>query len=301
MREDVARYVTNGPSCARNKPRRHAPYGRLQTIPVPTKPWHSVSMDLIVKLPVTARGHDSICVFVDRLTKMVHFVPCKEILSAEGFAELYIDHVFRYHGLSKEFISDRDSRFTSEFWKGVTELLGTRLCVSSSFHPQTDGQTKRVNQTLEAYLRRFVSVTLDDWDLLVSRAEFAHNNAFHESVQETPFYLNHGRHPRTHRKFSVSPPHCRKAPTALAVQDRQPVPLRSHKAAGDCRSGGACAARPRTCCGRPRAAGSPGVERQAGLPSSTVLRQVQLPVGAWGGSSPHRPALKTAEATTDRH
>jgi hypothetical protein len=72
----------------------------------------------------------------------------------------------------------------------VTELLGTRLCVSSSFHPQTDGQTKRVNQTLEAYLRHFVSATLNDWDLLLSRAKFAHNNAFHESVQATPFYLN---------------------------------------------------------------------------------------------------------------
>jgi hypothetical protein len=197
MREDVARYVTNCVSCARNKARRHAPYGRLQTIPVPKKPWYSVSMDLIIKLPVTARGHDSICVFVDRLTKMVHFMPCKEKLSAKGFAELYVDNVFRYHGLSEEFISDRDSRFTSEFWKGVTELLGTRLCVSSSFNPQTDGQTERVNQTLEAYLRHFVFATSNDWDLLLSRAEFAHNNAFHESVQATPFYLNHGRHPRT--------------------------------------------------------------------------------------------------------
>jgi hypothetical protein len=139
-------------------------------------------MDLIIKLPVTARGHDSICVFVDRLTKMVHFVPCKEKPSAKGFAELYVDNVFGYHGLSKEFISDRDSRFTSEFWKGVTELLGTRLCVSSSFHPQTDGQTERVNQTLEAYLRHFVSATLNDWDLLLSHAEFAHNNASHEFV-----------------------------------------------------------------------------------------------------------------------
>jgi hypothetical protein len=78
----------------------------------------------------------------------------------------------------------------------VTELLGTRLCVSSSFHPQTDGKTERVNQTLEAYLRHFVTATLNDWDLLLSRAEFAHNNAFHESVQATPFYMNHGRHPR---------------------------------------------------------------------------------------------------------
>jgi hypothetical protein len=198
MREDVARYVTNCVSCARNKARRHAPHGRLQTIPVPEKPWHSVSMDSIVKLPVTARGHDSICVFVDRLTKMVHFVPCKEKLSAKGFAELNVDHVFRYHGLSEEFSFDRDSRFTSEFWKGVTELLGTRLCVTSSFHPQTDGQTERVNQTLEAYyLRHFVSVTFSDWDLLLSRAEFVHNNAFHELVQATPFNLNHGRHSRT--------------------------------------------------------------------------------------------------------
>jgi hypothetical protein len=197
MREDVARYVTNCVSCARNKARRHAPYGRLQTVPVLEKPWYSVSMDLIIKLPVTARGHDSICVFVDRLTKMVHFVPCKEKLSANGFAKLYVDNVFRYHGLSEEFIFDRDSRFASEFWKGVTKLLGTRLCVSSSFHPQTDGQTERVNQTLEAYLRHFVSATLNDWDLLLSRAEFAHNNAFHKSVQATPFSLNQGRHPRT--------------------------------------------------------------------------------------------------------
>jgi hypothetical protein len=102
MREDVARYVTNCVSCARNEARRHAPYDRLQTIPVPEKPWYSLSMDLIIKLPITARGHDSICVFVDRLTKMVHFVPCKEKkLSAKGFAELYVDNAFHYHGLSK--------------------------------------------------------------------------------------------------------------------------------------------------------------------------------------------------------
>jgi hypothetical protein len=114
------------------------PYRRLQIIPVPEKPWYSVSMDLIIKLLVTARGHDSICVFVDRLTKMVHFVPCKEILPAKGFAERYVDNVFRYHGFSKEFISDRDNRFTSEFWKGVTELLGTRaLCVV--FFSSSDG------------------------------------------------------------------------------------------------------------------------------------------------------------------
>jgi hypothetical protein len=200
MREDVAKYVTNCVSCARNRrgATRHTAgcrqFRSLRSLEIVCR-----SMDFIIKLPITARGHDSICVFVDRLTKMVHFVPgpCKEKLFAKGFAELYVDNVFCYHSLSKEFISDRDSRFTSEFWKGVTELLGTRLCVSSSFHLQTDGQTERVNQTLEAYLRHFVSATLNDWGLLLSRTEFAHNNAIHESVQATPFYLNHGRHPRT--------------------------------------------------------------------------------------------------------
>jgi hypothetical protein len=88
-RENIARSVTNWVSCAHNKARRHAPYIRLQTIPVSEKPWYSVSMDLIIKLLVTARGHDSICVFCDRVTKMVHFMPCKQKLSAKGFAELY--------------------------------------------------------------------------------------------------------------------------------------------------------------------------------------------------------------------
>jgi hypothetical protein len=100
----------------------------------------------------TSRGNDSICVFVDKLTKMVHFVACKEKVSAKKFAELYVDHVFRLHGLSRESITDRDVRFTSAFWQELTELLGTRIVMSSSFHPQTDGQTERVNLTLETCL-----------------------------------------------------------------------------------------------------------------------------------------------------
>jgi hypothetical protein len=98
-----------------------------------------VTFDFIVKLPKTSRGNDSICVFVDKLTKMVHFVACKEKVSAKEFAELNVDHVFRLHGLSREFITDRDVRFMSAFWQEVTELLGTRAVMSSSFHPQTDG------------------------------------------------------------------------------------------------------------------------------------------------------------------
>jgi hypothetical protein len=96
-----------------------------------------VTFNFIVKLPKTSRGNDSILVFVDKLTKMVHFVACKEKTSARELAQLYIDHVFRLHGLSREFITDRDPRFRSAFWQGVTELLG-RTVMSSSFHPQSD-------------------------------------------------------------------------------------------------------------------------------------------------------------------
>jgi hypothetical protein len=156
-----------------------------------------MTFDFIVKLPQTSRGNDSICVFVDKLTKLVHFVACKEEVSAKEFAELYVDHVFRLHGLSREFITDRDSRFTSAFWQEVTVLLGTRTAMSSSFHPQTDGQTERVNQTLETYLRHYVSVELNDWDTLLSRAEFAHNAAYYESIRLAPFKLNFGYNPRT--------------------------------------------------------------------------------------------------------
>jgi hypothetical protein len=104
----------------RNKARCHKPYGLLQPLHVPEKPWHTVTFDFIVKLPKTSRGNDSICVFVDKLTKLVPFVACKEEVSAKEFAELYVDHVFRLHRLSREFITNRDYRFTSAFWQEVT-------------------------------------------------------------------------------------------------------------------------------------------------------------------------------------
>jgi hypothetical protein len=118
-------------------------------------------------------------------------------VSAKEFAELYVDHIFRLHGLSREVITGRDTRFTSAFWQEMTVLLGTRTVMSLSFHPQTDGQTERVNQTLETYLQHFVSVGLNDWDTLLSRAEFAHNAAVDETVRAAPFKLTYGYNPRT--------------------------------------------------------------------------------------------------------
>jgi hypothetical protein len=194
---DDAKFVSTCVACQRNKARRHKPYKLLQPLPVPKKRWHTVTFDFIVKLPKTSRRNGSICVFVDKLTKLVHFVACKEEVSAKEFAKLYVDHVFRLHGLSREFITDRDYSFTSAFWQEVTVLLGTRIVMSSSFHPQTDGETERVSQILETYLRHFVFVGLNDWDTLLSRAEFAHNAAINETIRMAPFKLTYGYHPRS--------------------------------------------------------------------------------------------------------
>jgi hypothetical protein len=130
-----------------------------------------VTFDFIVKLPKTSRGNDS--VFVDKLTKLVHFVACKGEVSAKEFAELYVDHVFRLHGLSREFITERDPRFTSAFWQEVTVLLGTRTVMSSSFHPQTDGQTKRVNVRQPLLVLHTLEHTLAPHQRCASCASFA--------------------------------------------------------------------------------------------------------------------------------
>lgn len=197
LRADVKQYVVNCPVCRRNKPSHQKPAGLLQPLPVPDRPWDSVSFDFITQLPVTTKGFDAICVFVDRLTKMAHFVPTSTTVSAIGFADLWVDHVYRLHGVAKEFISNRDTRFTSKFWEEATRLLGTKLCRSTAFHPQSDGQTERTNQTLEIYLRHFVSLSHDDWDRLLATAEFAYNSAWQESVKASPFMLNFGQEART--------------------------------------------------------------------------------------------------------
>ncbi|GJP69044.1 hypothetical protein CLOP_g25671, partial [Closterium sp. NIES-67] len=183
--------------CVRNKLDTKKPGGLLQPLEIPDKTWESVSLDFITDLPKTRDGHTAILVFVDRLTKMVHFVATTTYVSAEDTAKLFVAHVFRLHGLPRVLVSDRDPRFTSRFWHEVTRTLGTKLKMSSAFHPQTDGQTERTNRTLEQILRSFIGPTQDDWDDLLPVVEFAVNNSVHEGTHEKPFILNCGRHPTT--------------------------------------------------------------------------------------------------------
>jgi transposase InsO family protein len=197
LRKDSNDYVRDCEVCQRNKPAQFKGKGLLQPLPVPEWRWESVSMDFITQLPVSRQGNDAVVVFVDRLSKMVHFAATKTSVSAEEFARIFRHEVFRLHGIPAELVSDRDPRFTSKFWVELASLLGSKLKMSTAFHPQTDGQTERVNRVLEDMLRHYVSPVQDDWDELLDCAEFAVNNAWQESIKNTPFFLNFGQHPRT--------------------------------------------------------------------------------------------------------
>ena len=197
MKRTVQQYVRSCEHCQRNKSGNRAPAGLLQPLPTPAGKWEQVTMDLIVQLPKTRRGYDAIVTFVDRLTKMVHFVPTTTSVDAPGLALIFFTHVFKYHGLPKIIVSDRDPRFTSAFWSALWKLVGTKLSLSTAFHPQSDGQTERMHRTLEDMLRSYVSVRHDDWDLHLAAAEFAYNNSRQASTGYSPFYLNYGFHPRT--------------------------------------------------------------------------------------------------------
>ena len=175
----------------------------LQPLQIPIRRWESISVDLITQLPMTTSGNTQIVVFVDRLSKMVHFAAVPTAFTAFGMARLYVHTIIRAHGVQRDIVSDRDSLFTSEFWDELTASLGTHLAMSTAYHPATDGQTERTNRTLEEMLRHFVSPTQDDWDKHLDAAEFAINNAWQESVQNTPFMLNTGQHPLTPASIDI--------------------------------------------------------------------------------------------------
>lgn len=152
-------------------------------------------MDFIVALPKTSRSHDAITVFVDKLSKQVHFCPSRTSDNATDVARLFFNQVFRLHGMPRSIVSDRDSRFTGKFWSELMTLLGTKLRLSTAFHLQTDGQTERANRTLEEMLRSYVSYNQRDWDLYLPMLEFAYNNSINPSTGFSPFFLNYGHHP----------------------------------------------------------------------------------------------------------
>ncbi|SGY80360.1 BQ5605_C008g05368 [Microbotryum silenes-dioicae] len=154
MRQFVNNYVKTCDSCQRNKPTHHRKHGHLQPLPIPSKPWSSLSMDHIADLPPSS-GFDCVLVVVDRLTKEAHFIPTHKTDSSRDLARTFLTHVFKLHGLPTDIVSDRGATFTSNWWSEFLAMLKIKPNLSTAFHPESDGQTERTNQTLEHYLRHF--------------------------------------------------------------------------------------------------------------------------------------------------
>src|SRR5271155_187191 len=152
MHAFVKSYVATCDSCSRGKAPRHLQYGELAPLPALSGPWKSISCDFITDLP-PSNGYDSLFVFIDRFTKMCHLVRCLKTTDAPEFARLFLDNVIRLHGIPESLVSDRGSIFTSHFWNSLASMMDLKRRLSTAFHPQTDGQTERMNQTVEQYLR----------------------------------------------------------------------------------------------------------------------------------------------------
>ena len=196
MDTDITAYIHACPDCQRDKFRRHRRYGLLSPLELPYAPWQSIAMDFITDLP---RSNDctKLWVVIDRFSKMAHFIPLQENKkTAIDLARIFACEIWRLHGLPRDILSDHNSRITSNTWQHFLAVTGIRPRMSTAFHPQTNRQTERVNQVIEAYLRPYINQEQSDCVDLLPIAEHAYNNSVTSATGMTPFYANYGRHPK---------------------------------------------------------------------------------------------------------
>ena len=198
MISDVKAFCETCHTCKTSKPNNQKPYGLLNPLPVPTYPWESVGMDFVGPLPESGNRDgifDSLTVVICLLTSMVHLIPSRINYNASQLAELMFEHVYKIHGLPKNIVSDRDVLFTSVFWSRLHKLIGSKLQMSSAYHPQTDGATERANRTITQMIRQCIHPNQKDWVTKLPAIEFAVNSARSASTGYAPFFLNFGRMP----------------------------------------------------------------------------------------------------------
>ena len=189
---DIRRFIRNCDVCGDATVWRNKKLGLLKPLPVPDRIWSEITIDFITGLPVS-QGCSTIQVITDRLSKAKSYERVEEGgLTAEASAMRFLDRHVRYHGFPRSIVSDRGAQWANIFWKHVCELVGIQRCLSTAYHPETDGATERENQELERYIRCFVSYSQDNWAELLPIAELAANNRKNTSTGFSPFFLTHG-------------------------------------------------------------------------------------------------------------
>ncbi|KAH9111480.1 hypothetical protein AeMF1_014009 [Aphanomyces euteiches] len=195
MYKSIARYVASCPTCQQVKSSTSV-QAPLHSLPIPDELWSSVSMDYIFGLPRDKRGNTGIWTCVDRASKFLVAIPVKATITAEQSARLFFDAIYCRFGFPRSIVSDRDPRFTSKFWTALFSLVGSTLNMSTSEHPESDGQSERANRVIEDILRSYTQSRRKTWSSLLPHVEFAYNTSVNASTGFTPFYVNFLRHPR---------------------------------------------------------------------------------------------------------
>jgi len=183
--------------CVKKDKSKASPHGLYTPLPVPEYPWTDISMDFVIGLPKTKNGKDSVFVVVDRFSKMAHFIPCKKVDDAFHVADLFFKEIVRLHGLPRNIVSERDTKFLSHFWWTLWGKIGTKLLFSTTCHPQTDGQTEVVNRTLGTLLRTIIKKNLKSWEACLPHVEFSYNKVVRSTTNYSPFEIVYGFNPLT--------------------------------------------------------------------------------------------------------
>jgi hypothetical protein len=193
MKREIDEYITRCMECQNVKAEHRHPTGLLQPLPIPEWKWLVVMMDFITGLPRTTKLHDLIMVVVDKITKAAHFIPLKTTHKAIDVVDIFMKEVARLHKIPKTIVSDREPKFTSNLSKGLFKGFRTNLNFSTTYHPESDGQTERVNRVIEDILRMYVMDKPSRWEDYLHLVEFAYNNGYHASLKMSPFEALYGR------------------------------------------------------------------------------------------------------------